>query len=167
MKLILLLVSTIGYISLIRVTLGVRFPVAQFLYISLVVIFLYAFGLFGFLQAGVILITLVGLCAFSFTLANSVKRILALLRAPRNADEVILQGYSLMRNVDGSVKTVLRFFLLQIHQLKNTGWSFLYIVPFVVLYNTISDEYLFTGWDEFSHWALSIKIIYESNLFSQ
>jgi hypothetical protein len=37
---------------------------------------------------------------------------------------------------------------------------FLFLVPFVVFYVSIDEGYLFTGWDEYSFWALSIKLIY-------
>lgn len=36
-------------------------------------------------------------------------------------------------------------------------------LPFVILYWTISEEFRFTGWDEFSGWATWAKIIFESN----
>ena len=74
MKLTLLFISTIGYISLIGSKLGVRFSTAQFLYAALVVVCLYVFGVLGFLHAGVTVITVVGLCGFAFEVMSCIKR---------------------------------------------------------------------------------------------
>ena len=38
-----------------------------------------------------------------------------------------------------------------------------FLIPYFLLYTRVSGNYLFTGWDEFSFWGTSIKIIFESN----
>lgn len=45
----------------------------------------------------------------------------------------------------------------------NYIWGVLYFIPLIFYQSLIAEDFLFTGWDEFSHWALSIKVIYESN----
>jgi hypothetical protein len=47
-------------------------------------------------------------------------------------------------------------------KLSNLGYV-IFLLPYLAIYVLISDDFLFTGWDEFSFWGLSIKIIYESN----
>lgn len=43
-----------------------------------------------------------------------------------------------------------------------------FATPFLVAYFLIADNFLFTGWDEFSFWATSSKMIYEFNsLYTQ
>ncbi|MDO8344778.1 MAG: hypothetical protein Q7T48_16365 [Cellvibrio sp.] len=163
MKLTLLLISSIGYISLIGPRLGVKFSTAQFLYVALVVVCLYVFGVFGFLHSGVIVITIVGLCGFVFTVVNYFKHGYKLVQAKKHNEVFLFQDYSLVRKLGYSLKATPKLVLLLIHKFKNVGWNFLYIVPFIILYRLISEDYLFTGWDEFSHWALSIKIVYESD----
>lgn len=37
----------------------------------------------------------------------------------------------------------------------------LYLLPFVLFYRAIPVDFLFTGWDEFSFWAPSAKLLYE------
>lgn len=37
-----------------------------------------------------------------------------------------------------------------------------FLIPFFAFYISIDSGYLFTGWDEYSFWALSIKLIYET-----
>lgn len=41
-------------------------------------------------------------------------------------------------------------------------FDLVYFIPFFVLYRAIDKNYLFTGWDEFSFWASSIKVIFET-----
>jgi|GEM_PF-1011952 len=163
MKLTLLLISSIGHISLIGSRVGVKFSTAQFLYVALVVLCLYVFGVFGFLHAGVIVITILGFCGFIFTAIELYKSAYRATQAKQNREMFSLLDNFLVMKYHYSNKAISKFTWLLIQKLKSIGWNFAYIVPFAVLYNLISADYLFTGWDEFSHWALSIKIIYESD----
>lgn len=38
-----------------------------------------------------------------------------------------------------------------------------FLLPYIVLYHAIPNNFLFTGWDEFSFWAASVKTIFEAN----
>lgn len=61
--------------------------------------------------------------------------------------------------------------LLAFFNHRKTHWNFkkielrylIFGLPFVILYWNISEEFRFTGWDEFSGWATWVKIIFESN----
>ena len=41
--------------------------------------------------------------------------------------------------------------------------SSLFAIPFLIAYRLIANDFSFTGWDEFSFWATSSKMIYTSN----
>ncbi|WP_263145904.1 hypothetical protein [Pseudomonas sp. RIT-PI-AD] len=43
----------------------------------------------------------------------------------------------------------------------------LYLVPFLLLYRAIPMDFLFTGWDEFSFWAPSAKLLFETDALYQ
>jgi len=47
--------------------------------------------------------------------------------------------------------------------LSDALWVSLIIAPYLIFYLSIPSNYLFTGWDEFSFWAASIKLIYETD----
>lgn len=45
--------------------------------------------------------------------------------------------------------------------LLGIGWIAIFSVPYIAFIFAISKNYVFTGWDEFSFWGSSIKLIYE------
>jgi hypothetical protein len=49
------------------------------------------------------------------------------------------------------------------YQKKITFINFLVIFPYLIFYNSIPDNFNFLLWDEFSFWASSAKIIFETN----
>ncbi len=42
-------------------------------------------------------------------------------------------------------------------------WTPFYLIPFALFFAVIPADFFFTGWDEFSHWALSIKFLFTQN----
>ncbi|ELY7490309.1 hypothetical protein SOJ85_003025 [Cronobacter turicensis] len=46
---------------------------------------------------------------------------------------------------------------------NNISWMVLYSIPFVAFIFAIKTGFVFTGWDEFSFWVSSIKLIYSEN----
>ncbi|WP_454723584.1 MULTISPECIES: hypothetical protein [Cupriavidus] len=47
------------------------------------------------------------------------------------------------------------------------SYNALYLVPFLVFYKSIPGDFLFTGWDEFSFWGLSAKLISRTDALYQ
>lgn len=45
--------------------------------------------------------------------------------------------------------------------------NLLYFLPFIFFYIAIPADFFFTGWDEFSHWAISIKFLFFNNQIYQ
>ena len=45
--------------------------------------------------------------------------------------------------------------------------NLLYFLPFIFFYRAIPADFFFTGWDEFSHWAISIKFLFLNNQIYQ
>ena len=46
---------------------------------------------------------------------------------------------------------------------NNIGWMALYSIPFAAFIFAIKSGFVFTGWDEFSFWVSSIKLIHSEN----
>lgn len=164
MMLTILFLSTIGYLSLICTRFRLRFTTAQFLYVALLVSCLYIFGVFGFLREGYIAITAVGIAAFVFALVKYVQNISRFAKYKNSSQSLVLTESGPRKKYSHLCTSTAIINLLLIHEFKKAGWNIFYVIPFIVLYRLISENFIFTGWDEFSHWALSIKIVYESDL---
>lgn len=126
-----LIISFIGYILFLSLSRSIDVLETPFVICCLAITLLYLFGIFGHLQAGLIIFITSGvlLGIYAFTKTPLIKQRLSSLRA-------------------------------------NGIESFFYpafAIPFLISYYLISNDYLFTGWDEFSFWATSTKVIYESN----
>lgn len=129
--------SSFGYIAFFTQRLKIKFTTAQFLYVALIVLSIYVFGLLGFLWQGAMITALIGVVFFA----------------------VYLRDLNIKNAFIGlSIKNALTNIIE-----RNWFWNAFYLIPFIIVYRIIPEGFLFTGWDEFSHWALSTKIIYESN----
>jgi hypothetical protein len=126
MKLILLLLSTVGYISFLSRQRGLGIYRAPFLFCCTVTLVLYGAALLGFLSAGYWVILAAG---FGLVIVEA----LHWWRARQNC----------------SVRTF--------------ALGGLFLLPFVWWYLAIDSRFQFLLWDEFSFWASSAKIIYETN----
>lgn len=51
----------------------------------------------------------------------------------------------------------------KIPKVSDVGWVVLYSAPFIIFILAIKSGFIFTGWDEFSFWVSSIKLIHFEN----
>ncbi|MBV6826567.1 hypothetical protein [Pseudomonas sp. PD9R] len=129
MLFILLLLSSVGYVSYFTLEHKLKFSSAQFVYIMCITLILYFCAIGGFLQVGVALSLGGGIALLLVVLFRHFEKIKSLNKRP--SGEVVCSGF--------------------------------YFIPVLIFYASISSKFLFTGWDEFSFWASSIKVIYQTN----
>lgn len=133
MKFMLLVLSSAGFLWYLVSVLRIKFSSALFSYVSVIVVLLYFFAIFGFLRIGAIFTVSVGVILLAHLAIKNHKR---------------------MPELKGKITWV-------------AGYNSLYLVPFAVLYKSIPSDFLFTGWDEFSFWALSAKLIFKTDALYQ
>jgi hypothetical protein len=126
MKLTLLLLSTVGYISFLSRQRGLGIYRAPFLFCCTVTLVLYGAAMIGHLSAGCWLMLAIGLG-------------LVILEA--------LQWWQARR----------------VCSARTFALGGIFLLPFVWWYLAIDSRFQFLLWDEFSFWASSAKIIYETN----
>jgi hypothetical protein len=129
MLFILLLLSSVGYVSYFILEHRLKFSSAQFVYVMCVTLILYFCAIIGFLQVGVMLALGIGIALLAVVLFRHFAKLKNSFRHP--SGEAICGSF--------------------------------YLVPVLIFYASISSAFLFTGWDEFSFWASSIKVIYQTN----
>lgn len=123
-KIILLLMSFVGYVTYITKFSKLNVIQAPFLFCCFTSIFLYAFAIVGALVLGTYLVLVVGLLLFAFCIYKQ---------------------------------------WLNIHTFKLVDIKyFIFTAPYFALYFAISKDFKFLGWDEFSFWASSQKLIFET-----
>lgn len=121
-KIILLLLSFVGYVTYISKRGGLSLAQAPFLFCCFISIFLYVFAISGSLVLGAYLAFAIGLSLFVLSIYKK---------------------------------------WLRSHIFQNFDFSHLiFIAPYCVLYFAIAPEFKFLGWDEFSFWASSQKLIF-------
>lgn len=126
MKLLLLLVSSAGYLSYFGRQPGIGFYRAPFVFCCVATLSLYATAIIGHLPVGVWATLLIGL------LLAAVELIYRLRHSKRYSARLVLLGIAL-------------------------------VLPFVWWYLVIDKNFKFLLWDEFSFWASSAKIIFETS----
>ncbi|MBF6617691.1 MAG: hypothetical protein ITG07_13310 [Candidimonas sp.] len=124
------LLSAVGYIGFLHYVARIPLTVAPFLYTCIVVLCLYAFGLFGQLPHGATACLVLGLLAGIFAVWHS-----------RRDSNISNSKFALVDT--------------------------LYLIPFAVFFFAVPYDYVFTEWDEFSHWGPSIKLMFETNSLFQ
>ncbi len=121
-KIIVLLLSFVGYVTYISKRAGLSLIQAPFLFCCFISIFLYAFAIVGALVLGTYLALAIGLGLLALSIYKK---------------------------------------WLSSDTLKSFDFSYLlFIAPYCVLFFSIAPEFKFLGWDEFSFWASSQKLIF-------
>jgi hypothetical protein len=121
-KILVLLLSFVGYVTYISKRAELSLIQAPFLFCCFISIFLYAFAIAGALVLGTYLALALGLCLFVLSICKK---------------------------------------WLSRHTFQNFDFSYLiFIAPYCVLFFAIAPEFKFLGWDEFSFWASSQKLIF-------
>ena len=124
LKIILLLLSFVGYVTYISKRACLSLVQAPFIFCCFISLFLYAFAIAGQLLFGSYLALVLGL---------------------------ILLLVSIYKKY------------ITTSTFKNIHFSFLlFIFPYAYLYFIIARDFKFLGWDEFSFWASSQKLIFET-----
>jgi len=126
MKLLLLLVSTAGYLSYFGRQPGIGFYRAPFVFCCVATLSLYATAIIGCLPIGVWITLVIGLVLAAVELIHRLRH------GERYSARMVVAGIAL-------------------------------ILPFVWWYLVIETNFKFLLWDEFSFWASSAKIIFETN----
>lgn len=132
-KLILLIISTLGFGLFLTLQCQVRLLVAPFLTICLVVLSLYVFALCGILSSGVWFVVIAGIASGLYVLFS--------------------QKFQLTE-IKAKFKITDLFYVL-------------FLIPFVLLYLAIANDFMFLIWDELSFWARSQRLMFDTNALIQ
>lgn len=133
---LLLVLSSTGYIWQLAVQRGVGLNKAPFIFCCFVSLVLYGFAILGFLEMGLRIAVTFGLLLVTWRISQVIK--------------LIGNKTSFMSSASP---------VLPVGELA----KLLYAVPFIVFYLAIDTKFKFLLWDEFSYWASSAKIIFETN----
>ncbi len=131
--------SIAGYLNWLSAYPGIGLYKAPFIFCCIASLTLYAFAILGQLETGLWCTAVLGLSLFFLRLSRLFK---GKISQP-------LAGGSITLSAQRSVVDKLALLVLTI--------------PFVTLYIAIDSNFKFLLWDEFSYWASSAKIIYETN----
>jgi hypothetical protein len=135
-NILLLVLSCTGYIGQLAALRSVGLHKAPFIFCCFVSLVLYSFALLGTLETGLRFAVVLGLLLFVWRL------------------------WQLSQSIRCTAS--LKSDLLLARPLRDVA-KLLYAIPFVVLYISIDAKFKFLLWDEFSYWASSAKIIFETN----
>lgn len=123
--LLLLFLSSFGYVSFIATRTSFRWSQAPFIFCCFIVLFLYYFALFDFLIFGAYAALCLGLALILFYLLSK---------------KLSFKSFK-----------------------KNILVILLITLPFIIFYISISSQFKFLLWDEFSFWASSQRLIFETD----
>ena len=140
----LLLLSSAGYLTQLSARASIGLYKAPFLFCCIVSLLLYSFAIVDRLEMGLWFTVAVGLGLFGLQIKSW------MTTTPRGPNAATLTNGA---DTLPSIHTPLTARLAQIAVL----------IPFVVFYLSIDTDFKFLLWDEFSYWASSAKIIFETN----
>lgn len=140
----LLVLSSAGYLTRFAAQPSIGLYKAPFLFCCIVSLLLYSFAIMGQLETGLWFTVALGLGLFGLqikTWLNTTARN-PKAAAPKNAAGTLPATHNAL--TDRLAQSAV-------------------IIPFVVFYLAIDTNFKFLLWDEFSYWASSAKIIFETN----
>lgn len=140
----LLVLSSAGYLTRFSAQPSIGLYKAPFLFCCIVSLLLYSFAIVGQLEAGLWFTVALGLGLFGL-------QIKAWLNTTAHNPKA-----AALKNAVGILPPTRATLIERLAQVAVA-------IPFVVLYLVIATDFKFLLWDEFSYWASSAKIIFETN----
>ena len=140
----LLVLSSSGYLTQLTARPNIGLYKAPFLFCCMVSLLLYGFAIVGHLELGLWFTVALGLLLLGLQINSWAK---AQPRAPRAVKS---------DNAAGALSVTGQAFTHKFAQIAVA-------IPFVLFYLSIDSQFKFLLWDEFSYWASSAKIIFETN----